>query len=190
MVATSRTRATFEDLAAREGSERLEIVDGVIVEKALPSPAHARAEAKLAVAFDPFNRRPGGSGPGGWWLFTEIHVGYPDGETYCHDAAGWRRERVPEEPRDWPVRLRPDWVAEIVSPNHEKQDLVTKPRTLHAAGVPHYWLMDPAERLLLVHRWSSDGYIVVLRAAAGEVVRAEPFEAIELRVSALFGDDD
>jgi len=30
----------------------------------------------------------------------------------------------------------------------------------------------------------------VQRAAAGETVRAEPFEAIELRVGTLFGDDE
>ncbi len=85
---------------------------------------------------------------------------------------------------------RPDWVGEIVSPHHEKHDLVTKPRTLHIAEVPHYWLLDPEEQVLLVHRWSPEGYIVVLAAAVGETVRAEPFEAIELRVGALFGDDD
>ena len=56
--------------------------------------------------------------------------------------------------------------------------------------MPHYWILDPDEKILLVHRWSPDGYTVVSRAAAGETVRAEPFEAIELRVSALFGDED
>ena len=55
--------------------------------------------------------------------------------------------------------------------------------------MPHYWILDPDEKILLVHRWSPDGYTVVQRAAAGETVRAEPFEAIELRVAALFGDD-
>lgn len=191
MLAPSRKPATFADLIAREDPDRLEIVGGEIVEKAMPSPGHARSEAKLAVAFDPFNRRPGGPrGPGGWWLFTEIHVEYPNGEIYCHDAAGWRRDRVPEEPTEWPVRIRPDCVGEIVSPKHEKHDLVTKPRTLHAAEVPHYWIMDPVEKLLLVHRWARDGYLVVVRAATGETVRAEPFDAIELQVAALFGDDD
>jgi len=31
---------------------------------------------------------------------------------------------------------------------------------------------------------------VVQRAAAGDVVRAEPFEPIELRVGVVFGDED
>lgn len=191
MAAPSRKPATLDDLIARGDTDRREIVGGEIVEKAMPSPGHSLTEAKLAVAFDPFNRRPGGrGGPGGWWLFTEIHVGYPNGEVYCHDAAGWRRDHMAQRPTEWPVRIRPDWVGEIMSPNHEKHDLVTKPRTMHAAEVPHYWLLDPEEKILLVHRWSRDGYIVVLRAAAGDVVRAEPFDAIELRVSVVFGDDE
>jgi hypothetical protein len=44
--------------------------------------------------------------------------------------------------------------------------------------------------VLLVHRWSRDGYTVVQRATSGETIRAEPFDAIELRVGELFGDED
>jgi hypothetical protein len=61
---------------------------------------------------------------------------------------------------------------------------------LHRAEVPHYGIVDPDEKILLVHRWSPDGYTVVQRAAAGETVRAEPFDAIELRVNMLYDDDD
>lgn len=156
----------------------------------MPSWGHGFAESKLAEAMGPFNRRPGSRGPGGWWILAEIHVGYASGEIYCHDTAGWRRDRVPERPTEWPVRIRPDWVCEIVSPKHERTDLVVKPRVLHRAEVPHYWVLDPEEKILLVHRWSPDGYVVVQRAAAGETVRAEPFDALELRVGVLFGDDE
>jgi hypothetical protein len=43
---------------------------------------------------------------------------------------------------------------------------------------------------LLIHRWSDAGYIVTQRAAAGETIRAAPFEAIEIQMSELLGDDD
>lgn len=190
MVAPSRKPATFEDLAACEDPDRLEIIDGQLVEKAAPSPDHSHTEIKLGVAVDPFNRKPGPRGPGGWWILPEIHTGYPRGEVYCHDMAGWRRDRVPVKPTGWPVRVRPDWVCEIVSPKHERHDLITKPRVLHAAEVPYYWILDPDERILLVHRWSPDGYVVVQRAAAGERVRAEPFDALELQVGVMFGDEE
>lgn len=181
--------ARFADLLERADRDRLEIIGGEIVQKAVPSLAHAAAELEVAAAIAPFNRRSGGDHPGGWWLGTELHVEYLAGEVYCHDLAGFRRERVPERPSEWPVRVRPDWVAEIVSPKHERTDLIDKPRVLHAAEVPHYWVIDPEERILLVHRWSRDGYVVVQRATAGEVVRPEPFEALELRVGLLFGEE-
>ena len=61
---------------------------------------------------------------------------------------------------------------------------------LHTNGVSHYWIADPLEQTLIVHRWEPRGYLVVLTAAAGDVVRAEPFEAVELRLSTLFGVED
>ena len=46
------------------------------------------------------------------------------------------------------------------------------------------------EKALIVHRWGPRGYLVILTAGPGEVVRAEPFEATELRISVLFGIED
>jgi hypothetical protein len=40
-----------------------------------------------------------------------------------------------------------------------------------------------------VYRWHADGYLEVLSAERGQTVRAEPFDAIELVVSGLFGDE-
>lgn len=65
MVASARKPATFEDLLAREDPDRLEVIGGEIVEKAMPSPVHSYTEIKLGVAVDPFNRKPGTRGPGG-----------------------------------------------------------------------------------------------------------------------------
>lgn len=54
----------------------------------------------------------------------------------------------------------------------------------------HYWIVDPDEGVLHVHRWQSDGYLLVLTARRGAVVRAEPFDAMELRVGLLFGEEE
>ncbi|WP_437617977.1 hypothetical protein [Sorangium sp. So ce1151] len=55
--------------------------------------------------------------------------------------------------------------------------------------LPHSWILDPREGTLAVHRWTREGYLTALLAERGERVRAEPFEAIELSVGVLFGDD-
>jgi Uma2 family endonuclease len=105
------------------------------------------------------------------------------------DVAGWRRERLPVLPREVPVRVIPDWICEILSTNRA-DDLVAKMRLYHQSRVPHYWIVDPDAETLAVFRWHEDGYLHVLGAERAERVRAEPFDAIELAVGVLFGDDD
>jgi Uma2 family endonuclease len=117
-------------------------------------------------------------------------IEYETHEVYLHDVVGWRRDRVPQRPTGRPVRIRPDWVCELLSPSNAKRDQIDKFQVLHRNGVPHYWIADPLEHTLIVHRWEPRGYLVVLTAAAGDVVRAEPFDAVELRVSTLFGLED
>jgi Uma2 family endonuclease len=190
MGAPERHRpTTVEELRALPDHDRLELVSGEVVAKAHPSPDHGFSKCRLGGVLHDFNRRPGQRVPGGWWLMSGLHVQYELGEVYCHDMAGWRRDQRPERPSDWPARFRPDWVCEIISPEHERQDLIVKPRTLHAAAVPHYWALHPEEKMLLVYRWASEGYMVVLTASSGDRVRAEPFTELELDVSELFGDE-
>jgi len=106
------------------------------------------------------------------------------------DIAGWRRERAPTDPNERPVSVSPDWICEIVSESNRKTDTIIKLRCYYAAAVPHYWILDQVDRSLSVHRHTPDGYLLVMRADASERVRAEPFDAIELHVGALFGGDE
>jgi len=184
-------RATFADLAALGDDVRAEIIHGVIVEKAAASNDHSYVQGALReLVGRRFGRRPGGRWPGGWWFLTEADTEYEAHELFCHDVAGWRRDRVPERPTGRPMRIRPDWVCEIISPSNQKRDTVDKLAVLQRAGVPHYWLVDPIEKTLVIHRWSDSGYLIVQTASAGDALRAEPFDAVELRVDVLFGDAD
>jgi Uma2 family endonuclease len=183
--------STLEDLLAIPEEERrkLELVDGVIVERGAASGEHGGAQFKLCARIDPFDRRPGGRWPGGWWFATEVDVYFDAANTFRPDVAGWRRERAPERPQGIPILLRPDWVCEILSTNR-RNDLVKKKRAYHRHQVPHYWIVDPAEETLSVYRWAPEGYLEILTAERGERVQPEPFEAIPLPVGVLFGDED
>lgn len=190
-AAPRQTLATFADLALLGDDVRAEIIGGEIVDKAAPRMEHGSSQTALGgYLHRRFNRRPGGRWPGGWWIGTEVDVEYEAHEVYCHDLVGWRRDHVPERPAGRPIRVRPDWVCEILSPSNEKRDLVDKMHTLHRAGVGHYWILNPEEKILVVHRHQAEGYLVALTASSGDVVRAEPFADTELRVGVLFGDDD
>ena len=189
-LASRGPTATVADWLAQPDDARMELIDGELVEKAAPTFEHGRAQGHTVGALGgPFDRRVGGpGGPGGWWLATEVDS-LLDGRGYRPDIAGWRRDRLPAPPRERPVTIRPEWLCEIVSESNRTVDTVTKLRRYHQAGVPHYWILDQVDRTLTVHRHAADGYLVVLRATADERVRAEPFDAIELQVSALLGDD-
>jgi Uma2 family endonuclease len=93
-------------------------------------------------------------------------------------------------PTGCPVTVRPDRICEVVSPSNASHDTVTKMNAYHKAEVPHYWLLDPRDQRLAVYRWQKDGYLQVLAAKSGDRVQAEPFEAIELQVGVLFGEDE
>jgi Uma2 family endonuclease len=193
MSAASAPRHTLaEALALLEKGEPVELIDGEIVYQTMTLPEHGTAQVKVAELLGPFNRKPGGPrGPGGWWIMTEVDVLYAKTEeTYRHDAMGFRRDRHPERPKGHPVKSVPDWACEILSPSTARYDQVKKLRTLHKHGVPHYWIIDPEHETLTVFRHQPDGYMAAMTGGVGDVIRAEPFEAIELDVAELFGKEE
>lgn len=189
-TASTRRPGTVADWLAAPEDERLELIDGELIPKAMPSADHGNAQLGLGGAVRArFHRRSSGpGGPGGWWILSEVDV-LLDGRGYRPDLAGWRRDRVATLPHDRPVLVRPDWICEVVSESNRTIDTVKKLASYHQAGVPHYWILDQVERSLTVHRHTPDGYLIALRAEAHERVRAEPFDAVELHVAVLLGDD-
>lgn len=190
MSSASTRPATVADWLAQPEDARVELIEGELIAKAPPTFEHGRAQAHTVIAVGrPFARRVGGpGGPGGWWIATEVDI-LLDGRGYRPDIVGWRRDRIPTMPRERPVTLRPDWACEVVSESNRATDTIKKLRRYHQAGLPHYWILDEVERTLTVHRHHVEGYVIALRAEAKERVRAEPFEAIELHVAVLLGED-
>jgi len=190
---TPRKHATEADLLALpEQGRGFELLDGELMEKQSGF-RHGRAQVRLGQRLSPYDRRAGGGDrPGGWWFLTEQLVRFGVGQTLRPDVAGWLRERLPEPPEDQDtiVEVRPDWIAEIISPSNAGNDLVRKKRVYHRHHVPHDWIVDPRDESLTVLRWTPDGYTEVLLALRGERVLPEPFVAVELPVGVLFGDDD
>lgn len=84
--------------------------------------------------------------------------------------------------------LVPDWICEVVSKSTEEHDREVKMPIYAREGVRHAWLLDPGKRTLEVYaRGESGGWgeAVVFRGA--EVVRAVPFDAVELGLGSLWG---
>lgn len=116
----------------------------------------------------------------------EVEIELSVHDVYVPDVVGWRRERTPERPRGRPIRIRPDWVCEILSPSNALNDLGIKLAGYHRTGIPHYWVVDPERETLTVYRSTSAGF-VDLSAGRGETVHAEPFQDTALLIDDLFG---
>jgi Uma2 family endonuclease len=176
--------ATWDDIAALPEGEHTEIIAGEVVVAPRPRPSHGRAQAGLSwLIGGHFDFR---DEPGGWWIVVEPETELEAHEVYIPDLAGWRRERVPVFPDDRPVRIRPDWVCEVVSPSTERIDRISKADVYLRSGVPHFWLVD-AESRVLEALAAQDGVWTRLGAwTDGDSARIDPFAAIELDVGAIF----
>jgi Uma2 family endonuclease len=185
--------ATEADLLALpEQGRGYELIDGNLVEKHAGF-RHGRAQFNLAGLLTPYRRSSGGADrPGEWWFLTEQLIEFSPSQILRPDVAGWLRERLPEPPEDDDavVRVRPDWVCEIISVRKSANDLIRKKRIYHQHQVQYYWIVDPRDESLTVLQWTAKGYLEILAAQRGERVRAEPFPALDLHVGVLFGDDE
>jgi Uma2 family endonuclease len=189
MADPARKILTVEALDAVPDSERAELIDGALVYEAMTSFEHGDAQSSLAAEIKQRFGGGGGSDRPAWWIATEVTVEYEAAQAFRHDVAGWRKDRVPKRPVGRRVKTLPDWACEILSTN-KKKDLVDKRRVLHAHEVPHYWIVDLDARVLTVLRWNREGYILAATVSPGERAALEPFDAVELDVTKLFGDLD
>ena len=84
--------ATLADLLAiPEERRRHEIIEGVLVEKEAASGRHGGAQVRLSRRLGPYDRRPGGRGPGGWWFATEVEIALSETDVFRPDVSGARR---------------------------------------------------------------------------------------------------
>jgi len=184
-------RATYADLEAVPTHRVAEIIEGVLHTFPRPAPRHARAAGRLGAKLDgPFDE--GHDGPGGWIILPEpeLHFGPEDDKgVLVPDLAGWRRERLPRLPDEAFFRLAPDWVCEVLSPSTEAHDREKKMAVYAREGVRHAWLIDPLVRTLEVFALGEKGkWVLSAVYSDAALVRAEPFEALELELARLWAE--
>jgi Uma2 family endonuclease len=180
----AREAATYEDLLRVPDHLVAEILDGELHATPRPGMRHARAASVLGVELgNPFDR--GRGGPGGWWILDEPEV-HLDADIVVPDLAGWRRDRLPALPDAAAITVTPDWVCEVISPATEALDRGKKLSIYARASVSHAWLINPASRTLEVLRLADGRWTLVATHVGESSARAEPFDGLELSLSALW----
>ena len=82
----------------------------------------------------------------------------------------------------------PDWICEVASTSTEKLDRRKKLPLYATVGVRHAWMVHPRLRTLEVLRRQAESWLLVAVFGDDEVIRAEPFEAIEFALADLWAD--
>jgi Uma2 family endonuclease len=183
----ARRRATYEDLLGVPDHLVAQIVDGELITSPRPASRHAFSASALGGNLHgPFQLGSGG-GPGGWWIVDEpeLHLG---ADILVPDLAGWRRERMPVFPDVAYFELAPDWICEVLSPSTARLDRARKLPIYAREGVAHAWLVDPGGRTLEVLRLHASQWLLIATFGDDDVVRSEPFEAVELALATLWID--
>lgn len=175
--------ATLADLEALPETVVGEIIEGTLYTHARPKPGHGLVEGRLFGGLDgPFQR--GRGGPGGWWFEVEPGTQLEGSPEFVPDVAGWRHERVPEWPDKW--TLAPDWACEILSPSTRAYDQRIKRPFYARIGIRHLWFIDMEARTLSVSELSNGRWVELGVYGEDDVIRAAPFDAIELSLGDLW----
>ena len=81
----------------------------------------------------------------------------------------------------------PDWVCETISPSTERLDRGKKLAIYARAGVGYLWLLNPGPLTLEILKLEQGRWVVFGTHSEDALVRAEPFEAMEIELKRLWG---
>lgn len=184
MSQPARRPASYQDVLDAPEHLVAELIAGELHTHPRPAPSHATAASVLGMDIgSPFQR--GRGGPGGWWIVDEPELHLHE-DVLVPDLAGWRRERMPEQPKTAYYELSPDWVCEVLSPSTARVDRVLKVPVYVRERIAHVWLVNPADQTLEVLRLDGESYRLIATHGGSALVRAEPFAAVELELGALW----
>jgi len=80
------------------------------------------------------------------------------------------------------MELAPDWVCEILSPGTAARDRTDKLSIYAREKIEHVWFVDPRARTLEVLGLDGKTFRVLDACRDAAIVRAAPFDAIELEL--------
>ena len=169
-----------------------EIFNDELVVSPRPAPKHATSTIHLLTKINNLFGG-GGGGSGGWRILfePELHFEKPKQKlekknVVVPDIAGWKRERMPTLPETAYFELPPDWVCEVLSPSTARHDKISKMRIYAVNAIPHYWILDPINKILDVLVLQGENYQTAMAFGENDKVSAPPFESVEFDLGDLW----
>jgi Uma2 family endonuclease len=80
----------------------------------------------------------------------------------------------------------PDLAIEVLSPSSVEIDREDKFEQYRAGKVKHYWIVDPAKRVLDAYSLKKGMYVRTGRGTVNDVLRLPPFRDLEIQLAAIW----
>lgn len=175
---------SFDQFTAINADGRYELVDGRLETLVAPRPRHGLTGGRLFAILDEHLTRSEAGGYCGVELDIPTlphHGRRPDIVYYDPEAAALGINL--EQDR---VTGLPTLVIEVVSPDDEGRDLITKRREYAQAGIPHYWIADPGRRSLVMLVLRDGIYQSAGSFSDGEVASSDLLPGLSIPLSRIF----
>jgi Uma2 family endonuclease len=191
MVEAPVKNITLESfLALPETKPASEYIDGKIVQKPMPQGKHSLLrmklltfinsmlmEAKIAIAFPELR-----------CTFSGRSRSVSEGYSIVPDVVILKNENIPKDDDGEVanvVTTAPDWIIEILSPDQSTTKVIKN--ILHCLdhGTEVGWLIDPAEKMILVYQ--PDRQVQVVDLLEAELIVPEFARLVKLTAGDVFG---
>jgi Uma2 family endonuclease len=183
MVQTpTKTLTLAEFLTLAETDPASEYIDGKIIQKPMPKGSHSTIQGEGVAVINAITKPQRIA-----WAFPELRCTF-GGRSIVPDIAVFTWERIPIQD-DGNIaenfNVFPDWSIEILSPEHSVTRVTLNLLHCLKYGCQLGWLIDPAERLVIVYSPNqSPSYFEELRA----ILPVPEFASgVQLTLEQLFG---
>ncbi len=180
-VSTVRmTAQQFIQMGEDPEGVRLELVNGEIAVSASPVPRHSYAIMQLAILLgNHINEHDLGE------LHSDVDTILDEYNVRRPDLLFFRKDRL-QHIGEKAMLGPPDLAVEVISDSSAKIDRVDKFEQYAAAGVVHYWIIDPLARSFEAFDLEGGGYRVVIQARDEQEVSAPPFSDLHFPLARLW----
>ncbi|MBC8109097.1 MAG: Uma2 family endonuclease [Anaerolineae bacterium] len=177
---TKMTAQQFLMLGEASPGVRLELVNGEVAASPIPVPDHSHVVIQLAVLIENHNQKHdlGELHHDVDTLLDKWNVRRPDILFFFKARTHLIGEKAMEGP--------PDLAVEVISPSSVEVDREDKFEQYRAAGVAHYWIVDPRLRTIEAWRLDAAQYVSAGQGRGSENVQLPPFPDLQIPLSKLW----
>jgi Uma2 family endonuclease len=162
-----------------ETSRLVELSEGRIIIKDMPTYEHQKAVLRLSKAMDTFAEENGL----GEVCFSPMPVQLWQNKIREPDIifmSNAHKDRISS--KAWGV---PDLAVEVVSPSNEDDDRVEKFAEYAKAGINEYWIVDPVKLSIEIYLLEKGKYSLKEKKQSGEIVSSSVLNGFEFSVDNL-----